>query len=233
MVHVDNLCSIIRHGYLLSKVKLSHINMPYHSIAYDSVQNLRDRVFIKDLATNRFHKLHSYVPFYFTTNSSMFHVQKKRGLLDQIVFLAISRNILTVPEILFTDGNAALQQLSRHGTEKVGITPATLSTSCIREYRPDGPYGTNQRFSNIYSEASQLPLLNWYGINGGYIEDWEESKCVRSSEVLIPDKLSIDKIQYIAVRSVNTVNDIRTLLKQCSLAQQIPDVKARPDLFNF
>jgi|SRR5579875_3773843 len=233
MVHVNNLCSIIRQRYLLSKVNLSHRNMPYHSIAYDSVQNLRNRVFIKDLATNRFRNLHCYVPFYFTTNSPMFHVQKNRGLLDQIIFLVASRSILTTPGVLFTDGNAAIQQLSQSGIEKVNITPATLTTPCMREYRPHGPHGTNQNVSAIYSHVSYLSHLNWHVINGGYIDDWEESKRVRSSEVLIPDELSIDQIQCIAVQNENMINGIKKLLEQCSLTKRIPDVRARPDLFSF
>lgn len=233
MVHVNNLCSIIRQGSLLSKIKLTNMGIKYHSIAFDSVQNLRDRIFIKDTFTNKFFNLHCYIPFYFTTNSPMFHVQKNNGLIDQIVFLALSRSILTIPGTLFTDGNAALQQLSQHGIERVGITPATLNTPCIRKYRPDGPYGTNQNFSNIYSDASQLSLLNWNGINGGYIEGWEESKRVRSAEVLIHDELLVEKIQFIAVRNINMVKSIVTLLEQYSLTNQAPRVIARPDLFNF
>jgi hypothetical protein len=233
MVHVNNLCSIIRSRCLLSKRKLSQAEIPYRSIAYDSVQSLRDRVFIKDLVTNQYRELHCYVPFYFTTNSPMFHVQKNKKLLDQIVFLVASRSILTTPGVLFTDGNAAIQQLSQSGIEKVNITPATLTTPCMREYRPHGPYGTNQNVSAIYSDVSYLSHLNWHVINGGYIDDWEESKRVRSSEVLIPDELSINRIQCIAVQHKNIINDIKMLLEQCSLTKQIPDVRARPDLFSF
>jgi hypothetical protein len=90
-----------------------------------------------------------------------------------------------------------------------------------------------QNVSAIYSHVSYLSHLNWHVINGGYIDDWEESKRVRSSEVLIPDELSIDQIQCIAVQNENMINDIKMLLEQCSLTKRIPDVRARPDLFSF
>jgi hypothetical protein len=112
MVHVNNLCSIFHHGSLLSKEKLTQTGITYRSIAYETVQRLRDRVFIRDLFTQGFRGLHSYVPFYFTTNSPMFHVQRKNNLENQLAFLVINRNILTQPGALFTDGNATNQQLS-------------------------------------------------------------------------------------------------------------------------
>lgn len=233
MVHINNLYSIFHHGNLLPKTEIDQTKLTYHSIAYESVQGLRDRIFIKDFATNKFHKLHSYVPFYFIPNSPMFFVQKNREFIDQIAFLVINRAILTTPGVLFTDGNAANQQLSQFGKEQVGITPATAYKPCMREYRPNGPHGTNQRLSNIYSDISQLPLLNWYEINGGRRADWEENKRVRSAEALMPYKMSIKTIQYIAVNRKETVNAIIALIGEyCLIKYDIPII-ARPDLFNF
>lgn len=231
MVHINNLCSIFQQGGILSKEKLSQANLYHHSIAYESVQGLRDRIFVRDLA-DKYRKLHSYVPFYFTTNSPMFHVQRKNGLEDQIAFLVVSRNVLVASGVLFTDGNAAIQQLAQSGTEKVGITPATTSTPCTRVYLPNGPHGTNQSMSNFYNDVTLLSYLNWYVLRGGYIADWEESKRVRSAEILIPDELFIKEVQYIAVKKEETIRKINTLFTQCKSVNKIPQVLARPDLYN-
>ncbi len=53
MVHIDNLPSIFLQGALLSKEMLSQKRINPHSIAYESVQDLRDRIFIKDGASSK------------------------------------------------------------------------------------------------------------------------------------------------------------------------------------
>ncbi len=95
MVHVDNLPSIFHQGALLSKEILRQKAIAPRSIAYDSVQDLRDRIFIKDFSKKDYRSLHSYVPFYFATCPPMLYVQRKAGIHDQIIFFEVSRSIKT------------------------------------------------------------------------------------------------------------------------------------------
>jgi len=141
MVHFDNLQNIFRRRALLSKQKVIQERIHYHSIANDEVQGFRDRIYIWDFSKEKYRSLHSYVPFYFATRPPMLHNKYTEGVQDEIVIFGFSRSILTRQGVLFTNGNASNQQLSKFGKEKVGITPATLGTACIRKYHPGGPYG--------------------------------------------------------------------------------------------
>jgi len=95
MVHFDNLKSIFLRRALLSKEKLAQEETTYHSIAYDDVQSLRDRVYVWDAIGHKFRSLHSYVPFYISTHTPMLYVQFKREIQDEIAILEVSRVIIT------------------------------------------------------------------------------------------------------------------------------------------
>jgi ssDNA thymidine ADP-ribosyltransferase, DarT len=209
-------------------------NLNERSIAYDSVQDLRDRIFIRDVVGQPYRKLHCYVPFYFAMYPPMSYVQRTRGILNDIVFFVVSRSILNDPSVLFTDGNASMQQLSRSSGERVGIVPATKSEYCSRLYKPDGPYGTNQSFSNFYRDITFLGNLNWDIINSVYhMDPFEEDKRIRSAEVLVSDKLSLTNIQRIAVCTEKTAIAVRTIAKECGLAGFASFVTADPSLFRL
>lgn len=219
MTHFKNLASIFAHGELLSKDTLSRRNVGEHSIAYNSVQDLRDRIFIGDVVEQSYRGLHCYVPFYFAMYPPMSYVQRNRGILDDIVFFVATRSILNNQGVIFTDGNASMQQLSRSMGEKVGILPATKSKLCSRRYRPGGPYGTNQSFSNVYSDAVFLKNLDWDVINGVHrIYPFEEDKRIRSAEVLVPDKFLLSNIEYITVRTEKMARTVNTIAKECGFA---------------
>jgi hypothetical protein len=232
MVHIDNLCRIFQHGALFSKelLKQKGIIVP-RSIAYETVQNLRDRIFIRDFSEQKYRNLHSYVPFYFVAHSPMLHVQHKAGIQDQIVFLEVSRFVLQEAGVLFTDGNATNQRLSKDGSEKVGIVPAIRDAPCRRTYRPTGPHGTNENLSNFYGTVALLDQLNWYRINGGRIESWDEDKRVRSAEVLVPDSLPTSRIECIAVRTEEIVQQVRALLLACKIPPYVTPIISKPHLF--
>ncbi len=151
MVHLKNLQSIFQRKAILSKKLVMKEAIEYQSIAFEEVQSLRDRIFIWDSLKQRYRRLHSYVPFYFTTYTPMLYVQYGRGIQKEIIIIEVSRSILRNQGVLFTDGNASNQQLSKFAGEKIDIRPATTSDSqCHREYRPGGrPYGTNTNRSNF------------------------------------------------------------------------------------
>jgi len=232
MTHIDNLPGIFRQGAIVSKDIGARNNLPIHSIAEESVQALRDRIFILDFVQKRYRNLHNYVPFYFSKRPPMLYVQQGKGIQDDIIFLATSRSILNNHNILFTDGNASMQKLSKSSGEKVGITPATRNKPCQRIYKPGGPYGTNQNYSNIYSDAIFLENLNWDVINSVYhIEPFEEDKRIRSAEVLIPDKLSLATIQYIAVRIEKMKQDVNAIAEEHGQVGFTPLIMLDPSLF--
>lgn len=234
MTHFDNLTSIFTQGALLSKDILATSNLNEHSIAYDTVQDLRDRIFIKDFIEQRYRGLHCYVPFYFAMYPPMSYVQRTKGILNDIIFFVASRSILNNPGVLFTDGNASMQQLSRSSGEKVGIVPATKSEICSRRYRPSGPYGTNQSFSNFYRDIIFLRTLNWDVINSVHrMDPFEEDKRLRSAEVLVPDKFALSSIKYIAVHTEKMAQTAKTVADKCGRPDFASLISVDPSLFNL
>src|SRR6478752_4248998 len=105
MVHFENLQYIFQRRAILSKEKVLLEGISYQSIAYENVQSLRDRIYVKDFSKQQFRPLHSYVPFYFATHTPMLYVQYRRGLQNEIVIFEVSRSILKDRGVVFTDGN--------------------------------------------------------------------------------------------------------------------------------
>jgi len=236
MVHFKNLQDVFLRRAILSKEKVLQEKIHYHSIAWEDVQDLRDRIFIWDFSQQRYRRLHSYVPFYFAVRTPMLHVQYRQGVQREIVIFEVSRSILRDPGVLFTDGNASKQQLSdpeKNIGEVVEIMPATTShNSCRRIYRPSGPHGTSLYRSDIYGDTVLLDRLDWDGINKKrFIDDLEEYKRIRHAEVLIPDLLPLSRVHGISVSTQNMVQDVNAVIAECGLAGRIPPAVYKPSLF--
>lgn len=233
MVHFDNLRNIFQRRALLSKEKVLQEKIPYRSIAYEEVQTLRDRIFIRDSSVKRYRPLHSYVPFYFATRTPMLHVLYKNGIQDEIIIFEASRSLLKDQGVVFTNGNASNQQLAKYGREQVIISPATvLDSLCRRRYLPDGPHGTNQSCSNFYADVNFLEHLDWDGINNRrYIDPFEEYIRIRHAEVLVPDLLPLGRVEGIVVRTRDMVQAVDALLEECGLIGRIPSAVRKPELF--
>ena len=233
MVHFDNLRNIFQRRALLSKEKVLQEKIHHHSIANDEVQGFRDRIYIWDFSRRKFRSLHSYIPFYFATRTPMLYNKYTEGVQDNIVIFEVSRSILNDQGVLFTDGNASIQQLSKFGEERVYIKPATvLDGTCRRKYRPDGPYGTSQNSSNIYNDVSFLDQLDWEGINDiSWIDDLAEYKRIRHAEVLVPDLLPLGRVSGIAVKTREMIQAVNALLEESGLVGRIPSALRKPTLF--
>lgn len=232
MVHFDNLQSIFQRRALLSKERVVQEGIEYQSIAFEEVQNLRGRIFIWDVSKRVFRSLHSYIPFYFATLTPMLFVQYKNGIQNEIVIFEVSRSILKDQGVLFTNGNASNQQLSKFGREKVGITSATdIDNPCRRKYRPSGhPLGSNPNRSDFYSDITFLDRLNWDIINDRWFMD-DEMKRIKHAEVLIPDILPLGQIQGISARTQNIVQTVNNLIAESGLTRRIPSAVCKPSLF--
>jgi|SRR5580700_4405106 len=231
MVHVNNLPSIFQRRALLSKESVKQEQIVYQSIAFDSVQRLRDRIFVWDLLGKRWRGLHSYVPFYFVTRTPMLYKQLSKGIQDNIVFFAVDRSILKDQGVLFTDGNASNQQLSLDQNKKVEIVPATVSRrDCRRRYLPDGPHGSNSDVSNFYADPSFLEKLDWPAINNPLISVGDKKRA-KQAEVLVPDILPLGRLQSISVKAQSTLQTVNALITENGLAERLPGVVCEPHLF--
>jgi hypothetical protein len=227
MVHFDNLESIFKHKCLLSLEKLRLKKIVVHSIANSNVQNLRDRIFIQ---WEKLRSLHSYVPFYFATCTPMLHAQNI-SFRDQIVILEVSRFILLEQGVIFTDGNASNQQLSKYKNETVEVFPATAKHQyCRRYYRLGGPYGTNPNCSNLYADLMFLDHLNWNVICGQRCTT-DEKRRMKQAEVLVPDQVPISQIRSIFTCTEDVARLVNALTAKLSLARQLPLAVYRPELY--
>jgi len=231
MVHFDNLANIFTRRALLSKLKVLEEEINYRSIAFEDVQSLRDRVYVRDISERRIRRLHSYVPFYFETHSPMLYVQYSKGIQDKIVFFEVSRAILKDRGVLFTDGNASNQQLAKYSSEKVLIIPATSSNpSCQRKYTTGIPYGTNPNCSNFYSDPEFLENLNWEIINDRWFNE-DEKRRIKHAEVLVPDIVPLSRVQGIYARTQAMAQSVNVIIEECGLIGRIPITIAKPELY--
>ena len=232
MVHFDNLKHIFERRAILSKTKVISERIIYLSIANDDVQDIRDRIYIWDFSQRKYRSLHSYVPFYFAIRSPMLHNMFTRGIQDEIVILAVERSVLKDQGVLFTDGNASNQQLSKSRGEKVGILPATVTRACERRYRPGGPYGTGLNPSNFYSDMSLLERLDWDGIYRlRRVDPVEEYIRIRHAEALVPDILPLGRLHDIYVRTPEMVRTVNALIDEHGLTGRIPNAMTKSELY--
>jgi hypothetical protein len=139
---------------------------------------------------------------------------------------------LTDQGVLFTNGNASNQQLSKFKGEKVGIIPATIGKECLRKYYPDGPYGTNANRTDFYSDLSFLDRLDWDCINNIHrIDPLEEYIRVRHAEVLVPDIVPLGLVKGIFVKIRDMVLAVNSVIDECGLEGRIPIALRRISLY--
>ncbi len=232
MVHIDTSRGIFQRRAILCKKGVGLEKIPYRSIANDDVQDIRDRIFIWDFVYRRYRSLHSYVPFYFAIRPPMLHNKYMEGVQDEIIIFELDRSMLTDPGVLFTNGNASNQQLSKFKREKVGIKPATIKDACERRYYPGGPYGTGLNSSDFYSDIALLDRLDWNGINRlRRIDPIEEYVRIRHAEVLIPDIVPLGRVQGICVRTPEIAGAVNSIIDEQGLTGRIPTALAKPEMY--
>jgi hypothetical protein len=103
MTYIDNLTSIIENG-LLSHNEAYRQGAIAADISDPNVQDIRAETV--DPFYNR--PLHEYVPLYFSPRNPMLY--KRREIQEDIVILGLDPQILSEPNVLFTDGNAAASE---------------------------------------------------------------------------------------------------------------------------
>lgn len=229
MTHFDNLRDIITAGAVLSQHELEKKGIKSRSIANQEVQNLRKRIYVWCLPENRFRPLHSYVPFYFTTRTPMFRNQRDNGIQNDLIIFEISRAYIGSLDrsVIFTDGNASNQQLSKSAGEIVQIMPATAASNvCRRRYLPSGqPLGTNINRSDFYADPALLDRVSWDVIDGHiFVEDKEEYKRLKHAEVLAPDRFPLDEMLNICVSSDYMVEAVKAVFAEYGLTEATFDL---------
>lgn len=139
MTHKDNLQNILQNG-LKSHNQARTNNLTKVDIADNQVNDRRSRL---EPIYNR--SIHDYVPLYFNPKNPMLF--RRNSIQNDIVILAIDRNILYQENILFTDGNAAANATSFYNNpEELN----NLSWSCINaEYWNDIVDGKRLKCSEV------------------------------------------------------------------------------------
>lgn len=103
IVHIKNLPSILKNGLLsLNEVKKRGIAPAV--ISYENIQQRRDYTSVK---LGKCGTLHDYVSLYFGARSPMLCALRYRFDQSDIIYIAVSWSVLTFPDTIFTDGNAA------------------------------------------------------------------------------------------------------------------------------
>jgi tetratricopeptide (TPR) repeat protein len=121
MTHKGNLENILRSG-LLSHNE-AHRGLNQIDIADNEVNTRRRK---REPIFNR--SIHDYVPLYFNPKNPMLY--RRKNIQNDIVIIAIDRNLLLSQNVLFTDGNAASQKTSFYNSIN---NLNRLNWQCIRD----------------------------------------------------------------------------------------------------
>lgn len=98
MTHIGNLRGILKDGRLKSYNAMR--DQSYHSLANESVQQGRAQITVPSTGK----ALHDYVPLYFGFKTPMVAYNQDRN--DEFIFLRVSLDILRLPGVVISDGNA-------------------------------------------------------------------------------------------------------------------------------
>jgi hypothetical protein len=162
ITHMQNLQSILQRGLLSHNTARNggHIST---DISDPQVQERRVR-------SEPIHRrsLHDYVPLYFNPKNPMLY--RRSTIQNNLVILAIDRRVLTYPDTIFTDGNAAATQTNFYsGFQNLD----ELNWHCINSrYWNDHPDGKRIKCSEalVYPMIESASILRIYCQNSSVKE---------------------------------------------------------------
>lgn len=176
LTYFSNIPSIFEKG-ILSLNRVREKSLQFIDISSQEVQARREN---KKLRINGGKNLHDYVPLYFATQTPMqyiiSHTAKSLGReaitpQDELVFIDIDPlAIFTLPNVIFTDGNAANSETQFFNDIK---DLDKIDWDVI--YCPGDYHGSNRQC---------------------YKKEWKRKKC---SEVLVPNSVPIELFSRIVV----------------------------------
>lgn len=99
ITHCENLASIAQFGI---HCHTTMVKTPHRSVANASVQDLRAGVVVPGGM-----RLHEYANVYFDARNPMMYVVRRVSSVREIAVVRLDSNILDLPGVVVTDGNAA------------------------------------------------------------------------------------------------------------------------------
>lgn len=100
MTHIDNLSSILKYGLLPHNNKYKKVDISNQEV--NSRRNKIEPIYGRNL--------HDYVPLYFNIRNAMLYRNQKM-FDDNIIILIFHRDLLFLENSIFTNGNAALDDV--------------------------------------------------------------------------------------------------------------------------
>jgi len=99
IVPITNVASVLQHG-ILSHVRCQAI--PHESVAMQEIQDLREGVRVPGGR-----RLHEYANLYICARNPMLY--KRRGQHEELCVLRVSSDVIDLPGVVVTSGNASSQ----------------------------------------------------------------------------------------------------------------------------
>lgn len=149
IAHIDNISSILQRG-LLSHNQARRI--PHQSIAMEKIQKKRAKKSVP-----RGKRLHDYVNLYINARNTMLSFLIYQSMRDNLCILRVNPEVLDLPDVVVTDGNAASDYTRFHPS-------------------PDGLK---------YIDEDLVFAISWKHPEN-LIREWRH-KSIMCAEVLVPD----------------------------------------------
>jgi hypothetical protein len=188
MTHIGNLDAIFGAGALLAISRLDAKRAAFTNIAYDSIQARRAA---KRVPCGPGGCLHDYVPFYFTKRSPMLYTINRGNVPCDGGQDALVHLISTVQKV-----------------SEAGLGFAFSDGHGIMAY------------SNFYDDLTRLDQLDWEVIASKNWADTTEDgdrKRRKQAEFLVLDRLPLQLLSAVVVRTPERRNEVETLLKRHEL----------------
>lgn len=106
ITHIKNLPKIVKDGLLCRNLAQSQ-KVQYENISDAGIQVVRSIICVPQGSS---HTLHDYVPTFFGARPPMLYAIRFKGIQqEEIVYILINWDVISLPTTYFTDGNARTQ----------------------------------------------------------------------------------------------------------------------------
>lgn len=184
ITHIQNLAGILTQG-VLCKNKLAPGS--YCDISEPESQEHRRT---KHLSQYPKLTLHDRVPLFFAPKPPMLSARREQQ--REIIYLHIHPDVLALPRVVFTDGNARSNKTKFYN-----------------------------RLEDLKHLDWKILWAEYWGVLDDP-EQHNENKRRRAAEVLVPDCVPVSYIQRITVMGYNTYHQAVKIVHEARLAQDIP-----------
>lgn len=183
ITHIQNLTGILTQG-ILCRNKLTQGS--YCDISEKEIQEHRH---LRHIPLYPALTLHDCVPLFFAPKPPMLSARREQQ--EGIIYLHIDCNVLDLPRVVFTDGNARSNKTKFYN-----------------------------RLEDMKHLDWEILWAEYWGVPDDP-EKHNENKRRRAAEVLVPDCVPVSYIQRITVMTDNTYNQVVKILQGAQLEQDI------------